>query len=898
VNGVTPPGSLSISTPNPLPAGFVGTAYSKQILATGGAGQPYVFSVIGALPPGLAFNGTDTLAGTPLVSGTFPITFKVTDLASGSVTKAFTLTIGPGPPNFPFQLSALELDFVASQGAAAPPTQSLTLQSQTPQIFQITTDGGAANTPPPAWLNVTFQGTSVPFLLNVSVNQGGLAAGVYTGRILVRNTGASVTLLTATVNLTVVAGGRQLSSSADKIEFTNKISTPGALSQTVQLSNSAGGGPITFTASVVNQSQWITGVTPVQGQTSTASPATVRIDVDTHGLPLGYQRDVIRFTWLGKTLDLPVTVFIAPGGASLQLSRTGAYFRSNVGSLNLQTQQVKILNLDQSSILPWTATVVNGDEWLAVSSLSGNSSFLNPSTITLSVKAGASNLLAGPHYALVRIDAANTINAPQYIIGVLDIQLGTTTTGLDFDDAGAVLIAATGSTQPLSHTFTITTGSSASSVPFNASVSSTAGNIFSVSPASGTLNFLASTQLIVTANPTGAAAGIYTAEIPVSTAQGVRTLAVTLIVADGATSGSVSGGSVSGGARFAGCAPNRLAATQIGLTNNFSVPAGWPTALVVDLHDNCGNRVANGTVVASFSNGDPPLTLAGDGISSLYSATWQPVAQVTPMAITIHARASGLPEVAIPLTGGIMGNNVPVLFRNGTVHNLDPKLAGPLSPGLVSAIFGANLATVSESTTEVPLPTSYKGTQVLIGPYSAPLYYVSPGQLNVQIPAELIPNVPYSIVVSVDGALTVPDTVRIAPAVPGIAASGDGKVIAQHNDFANHPPFPFVVTAADPAKRDEYLIVYLVGLGLTNPRVATGAPAPGAEPLARPVVPVTMTLGGQSITPAYVGLTPFAVGLFQITFQVPHDAPLNTPLDLVITQGGVSANVTTLTIAP
>src|SRR6185369_15871828 len=104
--------------------------------------------------------------------------------------------------------------------------------------------------------------------------------------------------------------------------------------------------------------------------------------------------------------------------------------------------------------------------------------------------------------------------------------------------------------------------------------------------------------------PAGAAAGVYRAEIPVSTAQGVQTLAVTFIVADAA-----GGASLAGGARASSCVRGSLAATQIGVPNNFSVPAGWPTALIVDLRDNCGSRVVDGTVVASFSNGDPPLTL-------------------------------------------------------------------------------------------------------------------------------------------------------------------------------------------------------------------------------------------------------------------------------------------------
>ena len=46
----------------------------------------------------------------------------------------------------------------------------------------------------------------------------------------------------------------------------------------------------------------------------------------------------------------------------------------------------------------------------------------------------------------------------------------------------------------------------------------------------------------------------------------------------------------------------------------------------------------------------------------------------------------------------------------------------------------------------------------------------------------------------------------------------------------------------------------------------------------------------------FVGLTPGAVGLFQINFTVPADARTNTPLDVVVEQGGVTANVTKLTV--
>ena len=187
---------------------------------------------------------------------------------------------------------------------------------------------------------------------------------------------------------------------------------------------------------------------------------------------------------------------------------------------------------------------------------------------------------------------------------------------------------------------------------------------------------------------------------------------------------------------------------------------------------------------------------------------------------------------------------------------------------------------------------------MLMGPYAAPIYFVSPGQLDVQVPFELTPNLPYPVVVSFNGAYTLPDSINVAPAVPGVAINSDGTVIAQYSDYAHHPPYPYVVRAGDPAKRGDYLVIYLVGLGATNPTVASGAQSPATEPFGRPVNPVTITLGGEAVDPLFVGLTPFAVGLYQINFQVPSDAALNTPLDLVITQNGLVANSSTLTIAP
>jgi uncharacterized protein (TIGR03437 family) len=259
------------------------------------------------------------------------------------------------------------------------------------------------------------------------------------------------------------------------------------------------------------------------------------------------------------------------------------------------------------------------------------------------------------------------------------------------------------------------------------------------------------------------------------------------------------------------------------------------------------------------------------------------------MTVTVRATAGSLGVTTAYLTGDVATNTVATLNPDGIASNLNPQLGGGLSPGIVSAIYGTGLAAASESTSQVPLVTAYKGTQVLVGGYEAPLYYVSPDQLNAQIPFELAPNRQYAIVASANGALTLPETIDLIPVQPGVAAFADGTLIAQHTDFQ-------LVDEGHPAKRGEYLIMYLVGLGATDPSVASGASSP-SDPFARPVVAPTVTVDGENADIYFAGLTPGGVGLFQIDFKVPNDAKLGTPLDVVVMQGDVTANVTQLVVA-
>jgi uncharacterized protein (TIGR03437 family) len=187
------------------------------------------------------------------------------------------------------------------------------------------------------------------------------------------------------------------------------------------------------------------------------------------------------------------------------------------------------------------------------------------------------------------------------------------------------------------------------------------------------------------------------------------------------------------------------------------------------------------------------------------------------------------------------------------------------------------------------LPISFSGTTVLIGGLSAPLYYVSDGQLNVQIPSELPANQQYPILVTVNGAVTLPDQLDMVTLQPGVDASTTGTIVAQHGaDFS-------LVTAASPAKPGETIVIYLLGMGATNPPVASGQPAP-SNPLAMVTAQPTITVGGQSAHVDFAGLTPGFAGLYQVDFAVPTTASAGN-LPVVISQNGVVTNSTTLPVS-
>src|SRR5205085_2224370 len=119
-------------------------------------------------------------------------------------------------------------------------------------------------------------------------------------------------------------------------------------------------------------------------------------------------------------------------------------------------------------------------------------------------------------------------------------------------------------------------------------------------------------------------------------------------------------------------------------------------------------------VVASFSNGDPPLTLQGDQQTSSYSATWQPGIILPQMTVTIRATAPTFPQASAQFIGAVNQNPLPppTLVPDGILHIFFDvptvnQLGAGLAPGSVSQVYGTGLATAASSTGVVPLLTDF-----------------------------------------------------------------------------------------------------------------------------------------------------------------------------------------------
>jgi uncharacterized protein (TIGR03437 family) len=212
------------------------------------------------------------------------------------------------------------------------------------------------------------------------------------------------------------------------------------------------------------------------------------------------------------------------------------------------------------------------------------------------------------------------------------------------------------------------------------------------------------------------------------------------------------------------------------------------------------------------------------------------------------------------------------------------------APGMIMAVFGTGLGTLSQAAATIPLPEMMAGFEAVICPvncntattaWNVPLYYVGPNQVNIQIPYEASGAVdlnlgnPYQ---NIDYFFTV------STIAPGIFTFLDGSKATNPNRTASAGQTSFL---------------YITGEGAVTPALADGTSPTAGTPLAqlpKPKEAVTVTVGGiASPQITFVGIPSGLVGVTQINFVVPSNVPSGRQ-PVVVTVGTVSTPAAYITI--
>jgi uncharacterized protein (TIGR03437 family) len=188
--------------------------------------------------------------------------------------------------------------------------------------------------------------------------------------------------------------------------------------------------------------------------------------------------------------------------------------------------------------------------------------------------------------------------------------------------------------------------------------------------------------------------------------------------------------------------------------------------------------------------------------------------------------------------------------------------------------------------------TSLGGTRVLFDGIPAPLVYTSQDQVSAVVPYAVDGHSLTSLQVEYQGVLSAPLVLAVARVAPGIftsnkSGSGQGAILNQDG----------TVNGSDnPALRGSVVSVYATGEGQTVPSGIDGNIVAPSD-LRHPVLPVTVSIGGQNADVSYAGSVGDQIsGLFQANVLVPLSITPGGAVPLMLTIAGSSSQTVTMVV--
>jgi uncharacterized protein (TIGR03437 family) len=235
--------------------------------------------------------------------------------------------------------------------------------------------------------------------------------------------------------------------------------------------------------------------------------------------------------------------------------------------------------------------------------------------------------------------------------------------------------------------------------------------------------------------------------------------------------------------------------------------------------------------------------------------------------------------LAVSCSAYALSAQAPLAVINYSGFNVN----APIAPGSIASAYG-NFGSVTLAATPAPspLPTTLSGVSVRVNNRTAPLYFVSSGQINFVVPNAT--ETGRQTVEVLNGASVVArGTVNIWEIFPALAAadsSPSSPGIIQNQDFSINRP-------NTRARRGEIIQVYATGCGRTNPVLADGA-APTA--LSTSVARTEAFVANLPATVQFSGAHPQFPGICQVNIVIPDQPFVTGQTPLFITVGGIASN--------
>ncbi len=246
---------------------------------------------------------------------------------------------------------------------------------------------------------------------------------------------------------------------------------------------------------------------------------------------------------------------------------------------------------------------------------------------------------------------------------------------------------------------------------------------------------------------------------------------------------------------------------------------------------------------------------------------------------------SGMVSMDAPRAVQAVVDKVPYVAQTGIVNGAGTTPVSAVAPGSVVSVFGANMAPDVFLGQGSPMQQTLGGVTVHIADRLLPLFFVSPTQINVQVPTDMAPG-PLTLTVSSQGQPDVQAPFTVAQDAPGLfpqSINGQTFALALHADGSP-------VTPSAPVAAGETITVYGTGFGATNPARPAGLAIP-SSPIYALVDPATIQLGSATLQVSNSFALAGSVGVDAIQFVVSGDGvPSNTNAQLTITVNGQTSN--------